>query len=365
KKINEIIITYNDGSSETLSEADAMQKGIIHPDYGNQKTRELSSVSGSLRLKSDGQNPVYFLDGKEINTAVLSEIDPKGIESINVLKGPAAINKYGEAGKNGIVEIKMKKAASAELMTIQEDGSPVMQGQMDKLQLKGDNEMNFRGTIRLIRDTVTGRENRIFLKAEFPPSVDIMEWRRFLEKNLTTIIEEAATKGIEPGNYVVQVRFIVETDGSLSDVRVITHPGYGIDKKILEIMQGSPTWKPAIQNGRAVRCYHTQPITFVVSDGDKVEPTTLQKNTDPAKIKSFSLHKLAGVPQSEEIVSCVFSMDSDKGDIKVVTNKGNKLTSATKNLLASAKSGKTLIVEKIFVRRNGHQQEMPSQVYKM
>jgi protein TonB len=34
--------------------------------------------------------------------------------------------------------------------------------------------------------------------------------------------------------------------------------------KIVDMMKNSPKWKPAIQNGRPVRSYHTQPITLVI-----------------------------------------------------------------------------------------------------
>ena len=58
---------------------------------------------------SDLSNPIYFIDGKQTNEAVIKEINPNTIESINVIKGEKAIEKYGDQGKNGVIEIKMKK----------------------------------------------------------------------------------------------------------------------------------------------------------------------------------------------------------------------------------------------------------------
>lgn len=57
----------------------------------------------------NSKKPLYFIDGKQTNEAVINELDPNTIESINVLKGEKAIEKYGESGKNGVIEINMKK----------------------------------------------------------------------------------------------------------------------------------------------------------------------------------------------------------------------------------------------------------------
>lgn len=53
--------------------------------------------------------PLYILDGKEINEETLETIKPEDVDSINVLKERRAIDKYGEKGKNGVIEIFSKK----------------------------------------------------------------------------------------------------------------------------------------------------------------------------------------------------------------------------------------------------------------
>ena len=54
--------------------------------------------------------PLIIIDGKEAGEAInLDALDPNTIESINVLKGPSAEKAYGEKGKNGVVEITLKK----------------------------------------------------------------------------------------------------------------------------------------------------------------------------------------------------------------------------------------------------------------
>lgn len=53
--------------------------------------------------------PLYILDGKEINEEILKTIKPEDVESINVTKEKNAIDKFGEKGKNGVIEIFSKK----------------------------------------------------------------------------------------------------------------------------------------------------------------------------------------------------------------------------------------------------------------
>ena len=55
--------------------------------------------------------PLIIIDGKEVGEDInLDSLDPNTIvESINVLKGPSAEKAYGEKGKNGVVEITLKK----------------------------------------------------------------------------------------------------------------------------------------------------------------------------------------------------------------------------------------------------------------
>mgnify|MGYP000264553785 CR=1 FL=1 len=60
---------------------------------------------------ADGKNqPLYVVDGKIMDKGKnLNEIDPNSIESVNVLKGKSAQEKYGDKGANGVIEIVTKK----------------------------------------------------------------------------------------------------------------------------------------------------------------------------------------------------------------------------------------------------------------
>jgi TonB family protein len=65
-----------------------------------------------ITIASSSNNPLYILDGIEFkgNKEELDKtIKPENIERIDVLKGEKAILKYGEKGKDGVVEITSKK----------------------------------------------------------------------------------------------------------------------------------------------------------------------------------------------------------------------------------------------------------------
>ena len=97
-------------------------------------------------------------------------------------------------------------------------------------------------------------------------SVDRLQWRRHLETKLLPVIERAAKAGMKAGQYTVNVRFLVEKDGSISNVAALNDPGYGLAYGAVNVVRTGPKWIPGEQNGRKVRSYHTQPITFVISD---------------------------------------------------------------------------------------------------
>lgn len=64
----------------------------------------------------------------------------------------------------------------------------------------------------------------------------------------------------------VQLSFIVETDGSLSEIKVLKGIGGGCDEEAVRVLKNSPQWKPGIQNGKLVRVLYTMLIIFKLND---------------------------------------------------------------------------------------------------
>ncbi|WP_257666261.1 M56 family metallopeptidase [Parapedobacter tibetensis] len=61
-------------------------------------------------------------------------------------------------------------------------------------------------------------------------------------------------------NGQVQVSFVVERDGSLTDIKVVRDLGHGTGEAAIRVLQSSSKWSPGIQNGRSVRVAYTLPI---------------------------------------------------------------------------------------------------------
>lgn len=60
----------------------------------------------------------------------------------------------------------------------------------------------------------------------------------------------------------VFVSFVVERDGSISNVKAMRGIGGGCDEEAVRVIQSMPKWNPARQRGETVRCSYTIPIIF-------------------------------------------------------------------------------------------------------
>lgn len=60
----------------------------------------------------------------------------------------------------------------------------------------------------------------------------------------------------------VIVKFVVETNGSISNIHVVKGIDPLLDAEAIRVCTTMPTWAPARQEGKAVRCYYTIPVTF-------------------------------------------------------------------------------------------------------
>lgn len=80
----------------------------------------------------------------------------------------------------------------------------------------------------------------------------------FLQQNVT-YPQAAQAEGIE-GTTVVQ--YIVETDGRITNAKVVRDIGGGCGEEALRVVQAMPRWEPGYQGGQAVRVQFNLPIRF-------------------------------------------------------------------------------------------------------
>ena len=190
--------------------------------------------------KKTDSNVLIVLDGKVLGTIreikhLDSIIKPQDIKSINVLKDAVAINTYGEKGKSGVIEI---------------------------ISMKSDVKIT---DLKIEEVRENSDANIVFHKVEIDPSFKGGEkpYMKFLQQNLNANVP--VENGAPEGTYTVILQFIVDKDGTISDVKALTKHGFGMEEEGIRLIKLSPKWEPGIQNGRIVKAYRKLPITFVVS----------------------------------------------------------------------------------------------------
>lgn len=105
-------------------------------------------------------------------------------------------------------------------------------------------------------------EEEIFLIVEDQASFPGGEAKLYeFIRNNVKYPELAKETGIEG---TVFVQFVVEKDGSLSNVQALRKIGGGCDEEAIRVVKSMPKWKPGSQRGRNVRCSFTIPIKFTL-----------------------------------------------------------------------------------------------------
>ncbi|HTG67603.1 MAG TPA: energy transducer TonB [Flavobacterium sp.] len=92
----------------------------------------------------------------------------------------------------------------------------------------------------------------IKIKPKFPGG--IKELYRFIEDNYKI----PAIVGVKGKLYMV---FVVEKDGSLSNIKSLRDLKHGSSEEVIRILKIAPKWIPGEQNGKKVRVHYSIPIT--------------------------------------------------------------------------------------------------------
>jgi len=90
------------------------------------------------------------------------------------------------------------------------------------------------------------------------------DWSYFLQQNLNPNI--AVDNNAPDGEYTIIVRFNVEKDGSISNIKAETNNGYGMKEHAIHTIKDSPKWVPATFLGQPIISYRRQPVTIVKSE---------------------------------------------------------------------------------------------------
>lgn len=159
-------------------------------------------------------------------------------------------------------QVKFVKPVVAKAEEVTEEPPKITEIKDKKLgneTIKGDPDAELtvepvgNGPAEVVEDNTVYNTAGIEVKPDFPGGME--KFYKFVANNYQTP-EEDGLKG------KVYVTFVVEKDGSLTDIKVLRDIGYGTGKEAIRVLNKCPRWTPGEQNGKKVRVLYSLPITI-------------------------------------------------------------------------------------------------------
>ena len=118
------------------------------------------------------------------------------------------------------------------------------------------------GTGKVVTAEVKVNTNEVYdsvdQSAEYPGGMAAL--RRYLGENFDTSLFDGGE-----GQMTAKLKFVVERDGSVSDVRITQKSGNGeFDNEAIRVVKKLKKWSPGKKNGESVRSYYSVPFTMVI-----------------------------------------------------------------------------------------------------
>ena len=219
-----------------------------------------SETPGTPVLSAEIGKPLWVVDGIEVAPDFINKLDPNRIENITVLKDQSAVATYGQEARNGVVIITTKGDTALPARpenARQEHGKATTQAEAHD---------------EAIRETGETEDDQPFLIAETRPLFPMQEggnpgygdlntFRAWVQKNIKYPAE--AFRNGEQGRVVLS--FVVEKDGSVSNIQILQTPGKAFSEETRRVVAASPKWKPGEQRGEKVRVRYTLPVDFRIT----------------------------------------------------------------------------------------------------
>lgn len=211
------------------------------------------------------KGPIYYVDGKEISAEKFRTLSPGSIESIKVLKGESATAIYGQKAKNGVIIILSKHEDLNTSVTMHANASTnsihLNNEKNNNGKINSAFELNKNSNINNAKDSIP---DKVFTKveneAQFPGGKEA--WIKYIMSRMEKNQDQFTEKDF--GTCIV--KFIVNTDGSVSNVEATTMKGSVLAKTSVDAIRTGPKWIPATQNDHVVAAYRLQPVTLTEPD---------------------------------------------------------------------------------------------------
>jgi protein TonB len=159
-------------------------------------------------------------------------------------------------------QVKFVKPVVAKAEEVVEEPPKIVEIKDKKLgdeTIKGDPDAEVtvepvgNGPADVVEDNNIYNTAGIEVKPDFPGGM--AKFNKFVGNNYHTPEEEGLAGK-------VYVTFVVEKDGSLTDIKVVRDIGFGTGKEAIRVLKSCPKWNPGEQNGKKVRVLCSLPITI-------------------------------------------------------------------------------------------------------
>lgn len=233
------------------------------------RAAEIRTTAGSADTVADAKpEPLYFVNGEEQGSKETAYALGKALASakkgtsarLRNLSPEEAMKKYGEKGRNGVVEISVPAdTESSEETTVPE---------VVAVRFSKEGGSHTAGTTPPAPEA-TADPDEPWLIAETMPKFqggDLLDFRAWVQQHLRYPDTEATGR--------VVVTFVVERDGSMSSFRVLQSPDEALSQEALRLLGSVPagSWAPGLQGGEPVRVRYTLPIDFRTITPETPEP---------------------------------------------------------------------------------------------
>ena len=220
--------------------------------------------AGLYQLATAGQDKVAVTEVTQLSK-LKKNAEVKQKEKVVKIEKPQEIQAVKSSVKFTAPVIKKdEEVDEKETLKNQEDLMNA-QGSVSIADVKGNDEENGKDIADLKTITVQAppeevQEEKVFDVVEqmpdFPGGMSAL--MQYLNKHIKypVVAEENGIQGR------VIVTFVVEKNGSITDVQVVKSVDPSLDKEAVRVVKSMPNWIPGKQNGSAVRVKYTLPVTF-------------------------------------------------------------------------------------------------------
>lgn len=254
-----------------LEQQNKAKLGVTQKSIAEKKLtdQELQSLKLKLSLLEQQNKTALKLNERTLAGVQLTDHD---LQSLNQKIASEQLSKlkYDLAERTVVgTQLKSKEQEALNLTQKQLLGLQLSKVELDsaeKLLLEKSHDAYLEKALLYQTEIQAQQNNLVFVKTEVSPQFagGDAAWRKYLEKNLNPSIP--LSEGWKAGKYILIVKFIVHTDGSVSNVEIDNHTGSKTAQHCIDIIKNGPKWLPAVQNGKNVNAYKRQPITFVIEE---------------------------------------------------------------------------------------------------